>query len=285
MRLTTDCVVNSKQLLMPETSINQYNYLEDFIKKLRSVGRYAFNLSEIKDKFNLSDKALNQSLFRLKTKNEIAQVRKGFYVIVTPEYGNWGMLPAAFFIDDLMNSLSKKYYVGLHSAAALFGAAHQQPMEFFVITEKPALRNISSEKLKLNFFVKRKWSVEDILKKKTDAGYINVSCPSLTALDLLYYTNHLGINHTVTILKELTNEIKSADLVKTARRYPQVTAIQKLGYLLERELDNPKLAEVLFNVLNEKKFFPALLVSHKSKQGLMDEKWKIIRNTQIESDL
>ena len=121
--------------------------------------------------------------------------------------------------------------------------------------------------------------------KKTDAGYINVSSPSLTALDLLFYTNHVGINRTVTILKELTNEIKTTELVKTARRYPQVTSIQKLGYLLERELDSPKLAEALFNVLKEKKFFPALLVSHKSKQGTVDEKWKVIRNTQIESDL
>lgn len=53
-----------------------------------------------------------------------------------------------------MNSLNKKYYVGMLSAAALYGAAHQQPMEFFVITKKPALRNIKNKKLKINFYVK-----------------------------------------------------------------------------------------------------------------------------------
>lgn len=270
---------------MPENSPKQYNYLEYFIKKVRSTGRYAFNLSEIKEKFELSDKALNQALYRLKVKNEIAQIRRGFYVIITPEYSKLGMLPALLFIDDLMSALNKKYYVGLFSAAALYGASHQQPMEFFVITENPAPRSVKNQKLKLNFLVKGKWADDDIQKKKTDAGYINVSSPSLTALDLLYYTNHVGINQTVTILKELMNDIKPTELVKTAKRYPQITAIQKLGYLLERELNNPKLAEALFKVLFNKNFFQVLLVGHKNKQGTMDEKWKVIINTKIESDL
>ena len=162
-----------------KNSPKQYNYLEDFIKKMRSVGRYAFNLSEIKESFELSEKALNQALYRLKVKNDIAQIRRGFYVIVTPEYSKTGMLPTVLFIDDLMSALNKKYYVGLFSAAALYGASHQQPMEFFVITENPAPRSVNNEKLKLNFLVKGKWWDDDIQKKKTDAGYINVSSPSL----------------------------------------------------------------------------------------------------------
>ena len=285
MRFTTYCVVNRKQKLMSENTRLQYNYLEDFTNKLRSLGGYALNLSDIKTKYSLSEKALNQSLYRLKIKNKIAQVRKGFYVIITPEYAQSGMLPATLFIDDLMKSLNRKYYIGLHSAAALYGAAHQQPMEFFVITENPPLRNIKNEKIKLNFFVKKYWNDSSIVKKKTDAGYINVSSPSLTALDLLFYSNHVGINRTITILKELMNEINPFELAKTAKNYQQVTAIQKLGYLFENELDNQKLANVLFNVIKCKKFFPVALVSQKNKEGLIDKKWKVIVNTQIESDL
>ncbi|MEI9912620.1 MAG: type IV toxin-antitoxin system AbiEi family antitoxin [Bacteroidota bacterium] len=113
-----------------------YNYLEDYLNKIRSQGRYAFTWIELKDQFDISDKALNQTLYRLKIKKKIAQIRKGFYAIITPEYSRQGMLPVNLFIDDLMKSLNKRYYVGLISAAALHGAAHQQPMEFFVITEK-----------------------------------------------------------------------------------------------------------------------------------------------------
>ena len=113
-----------------------YNYLDDFLTEVRSQGRFAFALDEVKLKFQLSDKALNQSLYRLKAKKSIAQIRKGFYAILSPEYSKQGMVPPLLFIDDLMKTLGKRYYVGLISAAALHGAAHQQPMEYFVITEK-----------------------------------------------------------------------------------------------------------------------------------------------------
>ncbi|HMT76001.1 MAG TPA: type IV toxin-antitoxin system AbiEi family antitoxin [Chitinophagaceae bacterium] len=242
-------------------------------------------MAEVKEKFKISDKAINQSLYRLKTKKQIAQIRKGFYAIISPEYSNQGMVPAALFIDDLMQSLNKKYYVGLLSAAALHGAAHQQPMEFFVITEKPALRKINNRKLKLSFYVKKNWDAEDIIKKKTDAGNINVSTPELTALDLLYYTDSIGISNIVTILKELSTEIKAGELINTAKRYPQTAAIQRLGYLLDIELGNEKLSAALLKALKERKTFPVSLASQKSKDGKIDDKWKVMRNINIESDI
>jgi hypothetical protein len=63
-------------------------------------------------------------------------------------------LPSCLFIDDLMKSLSTPYYVGLLPAAALHGAAHQQPMGYTVITQSPAPRSIG--KLKIIFFSKHK---------------------------------------------------------------------------------------------------------------------------------
>ncbi len=262
-----------------------YNYLEDYLNKIRSQGRYAFTWIELKDQFDISDKALNQTLYRLKIKKKIAQIRKGFYAIITPEYSRQGMLPVNLFIDDLMKSLNKRYYVGLISAAALHGAAHQQPMEFFVITEKPALRGIKNKKLKINFYIKKDWSEDDIIQKKTDAGYINVSSPEFTALDLFFYNKSVGFNQTVTILKELTDEIKPAELSKTAKRYPQVAAIQRLGYILDKELQNEKLSDVLSKTLQDKKTFPVSLSNDRDKNGEMDEKWKIIKNIQVESDI
>jgi predicted transcriptional regulator of viral defense system len=269
---------------MPKAII-QYNYLEDFINKIRSVGRYSFSLVEIKKQFNISDKAINQNLYRLKTRKQIAQIRKGFYAIITPEYSHQGMIPAPLFIDDLMKSLNKRYYVGLLSAAALYGAAHQQPMEFFVITEKPALRKINTRKMKINFYVKKGWANEDIANKKTDAGNIRLSTPELTALDLLYYTKSIGINYTVTILKELAAEIKAAELTKTAKRYQQVAAIQRLGYLLDKEIGDEKSANALSKALIDKTIFPVALSNQKSKNAAIDEKWKVIKNINIESDL
>jgi predicted transcriptional regulator of viral defense system len=269
---------------MPRTAI-QYNYLEDYLNKVRSQGRFAFTWSELKKQFDISDKALNQNLFRLKTKKKVAQIRKGFYAIVAAEYSTYGMPPPVLFIDDLMKSLNKRYYVGLLSAAALYGAAHQQPMEFFVITEKPALRNIRNKKLKISFYVKKQWSDEEIIQKKTDAGYINTSSPELTALDLLYYQESIGMNRLTTVLHELAPEMKAIDLMKTAKSYPQVAAMQRLGYLLDKELQKEKLADALWTVLKEKILFPVPLSTSKGKDGAADDKWKVIRNMNIESDI
>jgi predicted transcriptional regulator of viral defense system len=262
-----------------------YNYLDDYLDQIRAQGRYSFDWKEIKDKFSQTDKALKQSLFRLKAKNRVAQIRNGFYAIITPEYMHQGMLPAHLFIDDMMKSLNRRYYVGLLSAAALHGAAHQQPMEYFVVTGKPALRDIKTEKLKVNFYVKKEWSDEDVIEKKTDAGYINVSSPELTALDLFYYLESITVNLSFNVIQELAAELKVQHLVKVARRYPQTVAIQRLGYILDKELHDERFVEPLLKVLKERKFYPVSLSLGKDTDGELDSQWKVIKNTTLESDL
>jgi predicted transcriptional regulator of viral defense system len=266
---------------------NSYNYLEEYLFKVRSKGRYSVTLTELKAEFDISDKALHQSIFRLKLKNNIAQIRRGFYAIIPPEYSSKGMLPLYLFVDDLMKYLDKKYYVSLYSAAALFGAAHQQPMEYYVMTQKPALRNINSSKINITFFVKSNWDEEDIIEKKTDAGYIKVSSPELTALDLISYNSKIGgINRLLTIIQELTEEIKPAEFAKTAKRYKKTADIQRLGYLIDKELGFDKLANILYKVLKERNYFTvSLSVIQKTPTGEADHKWKIIKNIELESDL
>jgi predicted transcriptional regulator of viral defense system len=153
------------------------------------------------------------------------------------------------------------------------------------VTERPALRAIKNKKLKINFFVKKEWLDEDVIQKKTDSGYINVSSPELTALDLLYYLETIGLNRALTILQELSTEIKVTNLVKVAKRYPQTVAIQRLGYLLDKELHHHKFAEPLLKVLNDRKYFPASLSLSKNSGGEIDSQWKVIKNAIPDSDL
>ena len=197
-----------------KNDVVSYNYLEAFLVKIRSRGRYSFTYKEVLDSFNISEKALDQNLYRLKSKNSIAAIRKGFYVIIPPEFASRGILPINLFIDDLMNSINKDYYIALLSAAALHGATHQQPMEYFVVTESPALRSIRNDKIAINFLVKKQWFPGDIVKKNTDAGYVNVSSPELTALDLLFYNSMIGINRAFTVLQELNVAMNANSLEK-----------------------------------------------------------------------
>jgi predicted transcriptional regulator of viral defense system len=262
-----------------------YSYLEDYLLKIRAKGRYSFTYSEVLDTFDISEQALDQNLFRLKAKNAIALIRKGFYVIIPPEYSSRGMLPAHLFIDDLMHSINKDYYIALLSAAAMHGASHQQPMEYFVVTKSPALRCIRKNKIVINFLVKKQWDESDVVKKSSDAGYINVSSPELTALDLLYYSSKVGINRAFTVLEELYEEMNAIRLTHTARQYPQTAAIQRLGYLLDCELKSEKLSRSLHRVLERRKSFLTPLVASGPRKGETDHKWNIIVNSKVEGDL
>jgi predicted transcriptional regulator of viral defense system len=262
---------------MGNTSQSTYNYLDKYLTDVRAQGRYCFTLSELQKKFDLTYSALKQNLYRLKLKKEVVQIRQGFYVIIQPEYSKQGIIPPYLYMDDLMKSLDKPYYVGLLSAAALYGAAHQQPTGYTVITQSPAPRSI--DKLKIIFFSKQEFLQGGIVLRKTPAGYINVSSPELTALDLFDYIHKFGINRITTILQELSEEMKPSLLLKIGRQYPNTAAIQRLGYILDTVVSSGKLSEALWKVLNERSFFPVPLSPQKAKKGETDAKWKIISHS------
>lgn len=270
---------------MPNLKPDGNSKWDQFFIELQTQGRYSFTFEELGNRFKLSEKALLQGLYRYKTKKQIAQIRKGFYVIVTPNYQNQGMLPLYLFINDLMKSLGKPYYIGLLSAAALYGAAHQQPMEYFVMAETPAPRSIKNQKLKVSFVSKNSWEQDDIVKKTTDSGYINVSSPELTALDLLAYADKIGLNRVVSVLQELAQAMKPAALTKTAMRYPNTTVIQRLGYLLDDVIGEKKLSDSLMKALNSRTVSQVMLVTRKKKVGEINTTWRVINNVIIESDL
>ena len=108
-----------------------------WVEQLQSRGRYTFTRTEAESGTGRSFVAAQSALRRMKQQQRIVSPRRGFYVIVPPEYRATGSPPASWFVDDLMHHLGQPYYVGLLSAAAIHGAAHQQPMVFQVVTNKP----------------------------------------------------------------------------------------------------------------------------------------------------
>ncbi|HNP25017.1 MAG TPA: type IV toxin-antitoxin system AbiEi family antitoxin [Panacibacter sp.] len=267
--------------------IRSYGYIEDFINELRSNGRYAFSLPEVRKQFEQSDEAIKKALQRLKNKKEIALVRNEFYVIITPEYRSKGMLPPSLFIAELMKFLEKDYYVGLLNAAAYYGAAHQQPQSFSVITIKPSLRDINNDNLKINFYIKKEWAKSDIVEKKVDTGYINVSSPELTALDLVYYFDQAGgLNRVATVLEELCESIDANKILDLAKRYAPITSVQRLGFLLEEILNRQDLSDPIKDYLKTVNYFPVLLRPQKEKPEMITgNEWKVVQNIEIETDL
>ena len=129
--------------------------LSDWANSLLAKGKNAFSLTEVKKEFpNLSDIAIKRSLNRLSVKGNIVSILKGYYLIIPPQYASRGILPPALFIDGLMKFLERPYYVGLLNAASFYGAAHQQPQEFYVFTVLPALLTTKRKGIKINYIIR-----------------------------------------------------------------------------------------------------------------------------------
>ena len=266
----------------------QYKYLDSYIDKQRAGGKYNFTTDGLHHQLDVSENALKKSLQRLKNQGSVVMVRKGFYVIVPPEYRSKGIIPTSLYVNDLMKYLNRDYYVGLLNAAALQGAAHQQPQSYSIITEGIALRAIDTDKVHIIFYIKKSWNKKDILQKKVDTGYINISCPELTALDLVnYYKEVGGINRVATVLEELTENIQADKLVQSAKQYEEVAVIQRLGYLMEFVLEKDELSNALYSFLEPIRFYPTLLRPQRKKPKTMEtgNRWKIVANTEVEADI
>ena len=135
-----------------------------WIDQRQSKGLYYFTREEALKTLNTSETALKQAATRLIKKKRIVRVYSGFFIIVPLEYAATGVLPAEWFITDLMDYAGQPYYVGLLSAAVFHGAAHQQPQEFQVITNSP-LRKIEAGNLSIRFFTKKNFFANLLILK------------------------------------------------------------------------------------------------------------------------
>ena len=268
-------------------SNQNYQYLLTFIETLQKIGRYTFSIEELRSEFIVSQAALQLSLNRLIRKNRIVSVHRGFYVIVPPEYQASGILPTDQFINDLMHYLKRPYYIGLLEAAAMHGAAHQQPQESYVVTVFPNMRPLKKNGLKINFITKTAFPKLGIEDKKTVTGYFKISNPVLTAYDLVYFEKRAGgMTRVAEVLSELAEIIKPRDFQLLAKIPVAITAIQRLGYLLEYVVDFPKLSALMYNIMSQHIHFQIPLSTSKSKLGFpSDNRWKVTVNTSIELDI
>lgn len=267
----------------------QHKSVEDWVNHLLAQGKYAFALHQLRTDFpKQSDTANKFALKRLVDKERIISIHKGYYLIIPPQYKSKGILPPALFLDAFMKELDRPYYLALLNAAAYHGASHQQPQEFFVVTSFPVLRPMQKKGLKVNYISKKEIPEKLLDTKKTESGYLRISNPALTATDLIQYAKRVGgINRVATVLAELVESIQPDAFNLYLLQHVPATALQRLGYLLEKVFDNQTLAGALYKALKQNNiplFRIPLKASTSGKGFVSDEKWKVIINTTIEID-
>jgi len=270
---------------MPKGKPKNSPDLAAWIDSRQSQGLYFFHRHEALKTLGFSEMAFKKAGARLSRKKRIARIHSGFFIIIPLEYASTGVLPAEWFIADLMEYMGQPYYVGLLSAAALHGSAHQQPQQFHVVTTGP-LRDMQMNGLAIRFFLKS--NIADVLltRVKVQTGHILVSTPEATSLDLIRYSRRIGgLDRVLTILQELGEAMEPEKLVEAAKADGRVAYVQRLGFLLERA-GFSDLTYSLAQWTQERKPLPVKLEPSMPSAGCKkDQRWKILVNMDVEGDL
>jgi predicted transcriptional regulator of viral defense system len=276
---------NPSSLPLPEIMPEQTGTRpSDRLRQLQARGRYTFTIEELEDLLGGTLSAQRSALRRLKERGLITSPRRGFYVLVPPEYSSTGSPPATWFLDDLMRYLQQPYYVGLLSAAALHGAAHQQPQVFQVLTSKPT-GAMTAGQVRIEYFAKRDLELSPTARLNTPTGTMTVATAEITVFDLLRHLRACGyLDNVATVIAELADVLRPAELAAAAG-LAHVSEIQRAGYLLELVGREP-LATILEATLEARPVqLVPLLPGPCASDVPRSDRWKLLLNTTVDPEL
>ena len=263
-----------------------------YLMEIRGRGKYSFTLDQAIKDLNLKRDNILTSVYRAKKRGDIISPASGLYVIVPPEHRVYGCIPAEELIPILMDHLQAAYYVALLSAAAYYGASHQKPASFQIISDKRFTKPLNLGQIHIECIYKKSIAAFPTRNIVVSTGYLKVSTPEVTAMDLLRYSARSGgLNHVATILSELIEAIDPEKLLILAQSSEEKAWVQRLGYILELiEPMNDRIAKTAISKLgdylaiNRRRYIP--LANEMPIEGFKrSKKWNIIENTTIESDL
>ncbi|MBI1954015.1 MAG: type IV toxin-antitoxin system AbiEi family antitoxin [Proteobacteria bacterium] len=264
----------------------------EYLEKLRSRGKRYFTSQEIIQDLSLSGDAARAGLYRLKRGGKLISPSRGLYVIVPPEHKSYGSIPAEELMPIMMKHIDAEYYVALLSAAGFYSASHQKPMVFQVVTNRRIKHSLKFGQVHIKLIYKKSLAGLPIKDFVVTSGYLKVATPELIAIDLLKFSKHAGgMNNIATVLSELIENINVHKLIELAENLDERYQLQRLGYIIEKvDVMDDDIKKTIIDALAEyvsshmKSYTP--LSSAISRIGHPRcRKWKIIENTDFESDL
>jgi predicted transcriptional regulator of viral defense system len=264
--------------------------VSEWINSSAMSGKLFFSLDDIIEAFpSVSRSTLMTSIGRQISRGSVQSLWRGFYGILVYEYGFRRIIPVVDYIDLLMQYLQRDYYVTLLSAAALQGAAHQSPQTFMVMVKGGSLRMKEKNGVRIKFYTRLTMPTNYIERVLTKTGYMTVSTPELTALDIVARMKEIGgLSRAVEILEELAEGMDFSRVGADYFSLAPLAAIQRLGYLLDEVLGYAQLSEELFMKATQSglHFRSSFLVSGKTGHSQFSDnsrgRWKITPNKKIE---
>jgi predicted transcriptional regulator of viral defense system len=229
-------------------------------------------------------RSIQDGLSRLRRQGRLFSPARGLYVAVPPQYRSWGVVPAMWFIDPMMRHLGRNYYVGLLTAAAIHGAAHQSPQVFQVMVDRQ-LDDRELGRVRLRFHVAARLQTPQhvpTVEVTTQTGTMTVASPELVVVDTVTDPDASGgLDNVATILVELPE--LDVDVLTTVCADASRAVVRRIGWLLERivgmgELD--RLRELAAPHSGD----PTPLDVHGPRAGIRDRDWGVIVNADVDEE-
>jgi predicted transcriptional regulator of viral defense system len=245
-------------------------------------GKYFFSKDEALLALGLSSSQFRYQAYRLKAKKAIRSLTQDSYMIIPAEYHNLGGVPPHWIIDSLMKHLTQDYYIGLLSAASMYGATHQQPMSFQVITNRTR-RPIELERGMIEFyqFKECSFSIKEAVSSPT--GYAQVSSKEQTLFDLVRFNQSCGyLSNVGSVIKDIVRYCNDDAFVEALSNEKNSSVIQRLGYLFEY-IGSENFAGLVQKELSIRKIqFIQLRPDVKNDEGEINQRFKVIINDTLE---
>ena len=264
-------------------------YLRNYIEKLQTEGNLFFTKEEALKDLDTNAATFHSAANYLVRKHILAKIKPNFFVIVPAEERKFGVIPAREFIDPLMEHLAIPYYVGLLSAAEIYGASHHRPQELQVVIDR-FKKDIRVRDARVAFFRNNDRPALPTRRIAVRTGYVTVSSPEVTALDLVRYYKGVGfLDNVGTVLSDLVEQLSIRALGALVKQglYP-MAIVQRLGFILaDKEVGGERIAKALERMVHAQQPRPAYTVLNPSTNMAVtarDERFRILVNDQLDID-
>lgn len=250
-----------------------------FVDGCLKSGRYGFAIDEAMAAISLDARCAKDQLRRLS--NRVVRVARwqSYFLIKGDADGATGAPAYDRWLDDYFHWLGHPYYVGLYSAAAIYGSQPQAIQALQIVTDSPR-REVSVGRQRFRFFVKSRCPSTQVQQAPASFAPLKVSTPEATIFDLVRYASRLGgIARVAETISPLLHLLKSSSLKRVLETEDEVATTQRLGFLFEKMGRTDLASTVEKHMPARRVWVPLAAGAGCTPHAPRNERWRILENS------
>lgn len=252
---------------------------ENFVDKCSASGRYGFSVDDATRETGLGERSAKDQLRRLGKRVTRVARWQSYFLIKGDADGATGAPAYDRWLDDYFHWLGHPYYVGLYSAAAIYGSQPQAIQALQIVTDSPR-REVSVGRQRFRFFVKSRCPSTQVQQAPASFAPLKVSTPEATIFDLVRYASRLGgIARVAETISPLLHLLKSSSLKRVLETEDEVATTQRLGFLFEKMGRTDLASTVEKHMPARRVWVPLAAGAGCTPHAPRNERWRILENS------